>query len=94
MAEPAPKQHQGWTARADQPLIGVPSIEDGEEIVRYFTSEEDADRALDHDQASIQRALNLAGAWKDLDDEDGPDPLDELDRIRHESKPSPPLSLP
>jgi hypothetical protein len=46
------------------------------------------------DHASIQRALSLIGAWKDLDNEDRPDPLDELDRIRHESKPSPPLSLP
>ena len=89
MAEPAPKEHPGLIARADQPLIAVPSIEDGEEIVRYFTSEEEADRALDRDHASIQRALSLAGAWKDLDDEDGPDPLDELDRIRHESKPKP-----
>jgi hypothetical protein len=93
MAEPAPGQQQGWTARADQPLIAVPSVVDGVEIVHYFTSEEDADRALDRDEASIQRALSLIGAWKHLDDEEGPDPLDELDRIRHESKPSPPLDL-
>ena len=93
MAEPAPKQHRGWIARADDPLIAIPFVEDGEEMVRYFTSEEDADRALDREE-SIQRALSLAGAWQDLDDEDGPDPLDELDRIRHESKPSPPLRLP
>jgi hypothetical protein len=61
--------------------------------VRYFTSEDEADRALAHDQASIERALSLAGAWAELDVEDGPDPLDELDRMRHQSKPTPPLSL-
>jgi hypothetical protein len=45
------------------------------------------------DQTNIQRALDLAGAWADLDDEDGPDMLDELDRMRHASKPTPPLKL-
>jgi hypothetical protein len=38
---------------------------------------------------SIQRALNLAGAWSDLN-------WDEmqaaLDRIRHESQPTPPIT--
>lgn len=77
--------------RRSQPLIGVPSHQGAEEVVRYFTSVEEADRALSDDGASIQRALSLIGAWEHLDAEDGPDMLDELDRIRHESKPTPPF---
>ena len=38
-------------------------------------------------------ALCLAGACADIDDEDGPDMLDELDRMRHASPPGPPLEL-
>jgi hypothetical protein len=68
-------------------------MEGAEEVVRYFTSDEDADRERAPGQASIERALSLAGAWQELDKEDGPDPLDELDRLRHQSTPSPPLKL-
>ena len=84
-------RHGGLTTRGRQPLIGIPRVEGTEEVVRYFTSDEDADRARGSDQASIERALSLAGAWQELDAEDGPDPLDELDRIRHQSAPSRPL---
>jgi hypothetical protein len=38
--------------------------------------------------ASIQEALALAGAWSDLPSEHMEE---ELDRIRHESKPTPPF---
>ena len=62
-------------------------------MVRYFTSEEEADEALSKDSASIRRALDLAGAWKHIDDEGGPDILDELDQMRHEVKPTPPFEL-
>jgi hypothetical protein len=92
MAKPAHRP-VGLTTRGRQPLIGIPSVEGTEEVVRYFTSDEEADRARSADQASIERALSLAGAWQELDAEDGPDPLDELDRIRHQSTPSPPLKL-
>lgn len=92
MAEPA-HLHQSLATRRGQPLIGIPTLEGSEEVVRYFTSEEEADRALARDRASIQRALSLAGAWQELDVEDGPDPLDELDRLRHQSTPTPPLRL-
>ena len=92
MAEPAHRL-EGLTTRGRQPLIGIPRIEGSEEVVRYFTSDEEADFAQASDEVSIQRALSLAGAWKELDTEDGPDPLDELDRIRHQSMPSPPLKL-
>jgi hypothetical protein len=74
--------------RNDEPLIGVLTTEDGEEVVRYFVDAEDASEALP--EASRRDALELAGAWRDLD-------WDEmaaaLDRIRHASPPSAPLSL-
>ncbi len=41
-------------------------------------------------KTSIQDALALAGAWKDIPSDD----MEErLDRIRHESKPTPPFTL-
>jgi len=41
-------------------------------------------------QKAIAETLALAGAWKDLDFNDM---LEQLDKIRHESKPTPPLDL-
>jgi hypothetical protein len=61
---------------------------DTADSVRYFADEAEVDAALD--QASIQRALSLAGAWESMG-WDGV--LDELDRIRHESRPTPPIDL-
>jgi len=84
---------RGLTTRGSQPLIGIPTREGPDEVVRYFTSDEEADEALSGDKASIRRALGLAGAWKHIDDEGGPDMLDELDRMRHETKPTPPFEL-
>jgi hypothetical protein len=86
MAQTESGQAHSLTARPDQPLIGVPLEEDGQPVVRYFTDEDEADRALGDD--SVQQALALIGAWKDID---SPDALDILDRIRHESKPTPPI---
>ena len=72
----------------NDPLIGIFFEEDGREVVRYFASEEEAERALSEESTSD--ALSLIGAWKDLDW----DEMEKaLDRIRHESPPSPPLSL-
>ena len=76
----------GFTAHADQPLIAVPDEVGGEEIVRYFTSDEDADAATG--EQTLRKALAAIGSWKDLDWEET---LDELDRIRHESEPTPPV---
>jgi hypothetical protein len=71
-----------------QPLIGVMTEEQGQETVRYFTQEQDADRVLAED--TTQTALALAGAWSDL----AWDELEQaLDRIRHESPPTPPLAV-
>jgi hypothetical protein len=93
MAESAAHPRHGFIARRGEPLIGAPTGPAADDGVLYFISEEEADEALSVDQASIQRALSLAGAWAELDTEDGPDPLDELDRMRHQSKPTPPLNL-
>ncbi|MFL5658268.1 MAG: hypothetical protein ACJ8CB_29295 [Ktedonobacteraceae bacterium] len=41
-------------------------------------------------KTSVQDALALAGAWKDIPSDD----MEErLDKIRHESKPTPPFTL-
>ena len=48
-----------------QPLIGVIFERDGEEVVRYFSDEQDTDTALPDD--TTQDALALAGSWSDLD---------------------------
>jgi len=62
--------------------------EQGREVVRYFTKEAEADRVLAED--ITQAALALAGAWSDL----AWDELEQaLDRIRHESQPTPPLAI-
>jgi hypothetical protein len=71
--------------RRDQPLIAIPVIEDGEEVTYYFVDEKTAgdfmaQRGMD--------ARSLAGAWSDLDWEET---VEALDRIRHESKPTPPI---
>lgn len=91
MAEQQINPPSHLTARPDQPLIAIIRRQDGEEFVDYFTSEAAADAALEKaDKERTQRILNLFGAWSDLDWDTA---VEELDRIRHESKPSPPLSL-
>ena len=75
------------TVRADQPLIGIFVHEHGREAVRYFTDEQEADAALSRTRAP--KALRLAGAWKDL--ADWAEVEEELDRIRHQSQPTPPI---
>jgi hypothetical protein len=76
------------TVRHDQPLIGLVEERGNQPVVRYFTDEEDAD-ATSNEQ-SIQRALELAGAWKDLD---WAEAAEDFDRIRHGSVPTPPVDL-
>jgi hypothetical protein len=78
----------GLVVPDDEPLIGVILERDGREIACFFSSEEDADRAIPG--GALADALALAGAWSDLD-WDGMER--QLDRIRHESPPSAPLTL-
>ena len=72
----------------DEPLIGVFLEEAGQEVVRYFANADETDQAIAGD--ARREALALAGAWRDLDWETMER---ELDRIRHESSPSAPLSF-
>ena len=74
--------------RDDQPLIGIIMLEDGQEVTRYFADEAAADAAISKDD--IQAALAAIGAFSDLDFDEM---MDDLDRIRHESKPTPPIDL-
>jgi hypothetical protein len=73
----------------DQPLIGLILEERGQAVVRYFATEEDADRATAAQQV-VDDALSLAGVWSDLDWQDM---QAALDRIRHASPPTPPIEL-
>jgi hypothetical protein len=75
-------------ARHGEPVIVIPVQVGGEEVEWVFTSEAEADAALE--DLAIQESLYLAGAWSDLDLDEM---LDELDRMRHASPPSPPLDL-
>jgi hypothetical protein len=76
------------TVQRDAPLIGVPSSHDDELTVTYYADEAAADAAITEDV--VRNALALAGAWADV-------PWEELeaglDRIRHESEPTPPFEL-
>jgi hypothetical protein len=71
-----------------QPLIGLIFEENGQEVVRYFTEEKAADAAVS--RSATQKALGVIGAWSDLDWDET---VAALDRIRHESKPTPPIKL-
>ena len=74
------------TTTQNQPLIGIPFEENGEEVIRYFSEEKEADHALTEN--ATENALKLAGAWKDLS---WKDMEQTLDHIRHDSKPTPPM---
>jgi hypothetical protein len=86
MAEIPPNDSSSMTVGSNEPLVGVIVRRNGTELVHYTTDE----RALDQlsGQQSMQRALDLAGAWSDLNW----DEMEQaLDRIRHESRPTPPI---
>ena len=50
----------------------------------------DTERKQQTNRQAIEETLALAGSWKDLDFDDM---IEQLDRIRHESKPTPLLEL-
>lgn len=74
----------GLAVHADVPLIGIVLIEDGEEVVRYFADEAEADAAVAAERIPDDRVM--AGAWRDFDWDET---VEELDRIRRESRPTP-----
>ncbi len=88
MADARARRAASLVVRADQPLIGIPAEEEGQEITRYFVDDEEADGAVGQD--GVQRALSAVGAWSHLDWDEAER---ELDRIRHESAPTPPVDL-
>jgi hypothetical protein len=76
-------------AERDQPIIAVPITEQGRAMVRYeVDSQRDEPNDGQHLPESVQQALSLAGAWSDLDWDET---VEALDRIRHESRPTPPI---
>ncbi len=91
MAE-QPKPVISFVVPYHQQLIAIPFEEHGELFVLYSTDPAEA-------RAEIARrcprdARHLAGAWKAIDpDLDWDTMADELDRIRHESTPTPPIDL-
>jgi hypothetical protein len=87
MAE-LPTDQASLVVAANQPLIGVILRENDRDVVRYFAEEGAADAALP--SGTENEALQLSGAWRDLD---WSDVQAALDRIRHDSPPSPPISL-
>lgn len=78
---------QSLTVSDRHPLIGVQVEEDGQDVTRYFTDESAADAAAT--DAETQAALAAIGAWADLDWREA---VRDLDRIRHESEPTPPIA--
>jgi hypothetical protein len=74
------------TVRNDQPLIGILIRKDGKDVVRYVADEADLENGSA--PSSVKRALGLAGAWSDLNPDEM---LAALDRIRHQSNPTPPI---
>jgi hypothetical protein len=85
-AKQRPNPVPSRAVRPNLPLIGVVLVENGQEVVRYFANEAEADSVIgSHGSAN---ARSLAGAWADLDWEEA---IDALDRIRHDSEPTPPI---
>jgi len=88
MAEQQLGRTAGLMAQRNQPLIGIISHDEGREVVHYFADEAEADAAILSD--TIQEVLSLSGVWSDLNWDVVED---QLNRIRHESRPTPPISL-
>jgi hypothetical protein len=83
MSERLSPQVPRLKVEAHEALVAVPMTENGQDITVYFVDEEAADTALPE---QVQEALNLAGAWSDLDWQETEQ---ALERIRHESTPTP-----
>jgi len=73
-------------ARSNEPLVAIFIEEDGQAMVRYFI--DDQLSTSPHPSADVQAALAAIGSCSDLNWDSW---AGELDRIRHESPPTPPL---
>ena len=79
--------HPSIATDSSRPLIGV-FVDDDSDVVQYVA--EDPSAPADSPSAGAQEALAVVGAWSDLDWDEL---ADSLDRIRHESRPTPPVDL-
>lgn len=78
---------QTLAATLEQPLVGIVAEEDGQQIVRYSAQDLPGDTATVAD-GKLRAVLAVIGGWSDLDW----DALaEDLDRLRHESPPTPPI---
>lgn len=73
-------RREGIIVPEGEELIAIPDEIDGQPIVRYFTSDEEADAAFGEE--SIEEALALIGSWGDLDWEET---IEAFERIRRKS---------
>lgn len=80
------EQPKSLIVRPGQHLVAVPYEEDGAEVIRYFVEDESTEVPLSEEQ--VAKIRSLFGVWSDLD---GDEMLEALERIRHESKPTPPI---
>ena len=86
MEEPRATAVSNLVLERSQSLIGIPMLVDGREVTHYFTEDAVADEATP--DTVTEEALSVIGAWSDLDW----DEMEEaLHRIRHGSKPTPPI---
>ena len=92
MREPEADPPMSLVVERDQPIIAIPLIVDGREVVRYAVADDAGETAHASTPLpeSVREALSLAGAWSD---HDWDETIDALDRIRHESPPTPPFKL-
>ena len=78
----------GIVVRRGQTLIALPEFEDGELVTRYVVDERGSPSSTNDEV--LQGAHAAIGSWSNLDWDEA---VDELDRIRHESTPTPPIDL-
>ncbi len=69
---------------ADPPVVAIPLVESDREIVRFVME----DPEMSPVPGSVQNALDRAGTWSGLD---WNETIETLDRIRHDSRPTPPI---
>ena len=79
--------HHSIALDSNRPLIGV-FPDDDTELVHYLA--EDPAEPLQSPSAGARDALTVIGAWSDLDWDEL---AESLDRIRHQSQPTPPIDL-
>jgi hypothetical protein len=58
MSDGSDKRLRYLTVRRGQPLIGIPFQEGDDWVVRYFTSEADADAAVDQRNGAVEQLLS------------------------------------